>query len=52
VVLGPAIVERMGDSVVVPRGYQAVVDRYLTMRLSPVADSASPDVVSASGARV
>jgi N-methylhydantoinase A len=35
-VRGPAIVERMGDSVVVPPGYQAAVDRYLTMRLSSV----------------
>jgi N-methylhydantoinase A len=37
VVEGPAIIERMGDSVVVPLSYQAVVDRYLTLRLSPVA---------------
>jgi N-methylhydantoinase A len=36
VVEGPAIVERMGDSVVVPPGYRAVVDRYLTMWLSAV----------------
>jgi N-methylhydantoinase A len=34
VVHGPAIVERMGDSVVVPPEYSAVVDRYLTLRLS------------------
>jgi N-methylhydantoinase A len=33
---GPAIIERMGDSVVVPPDYRAVVDRYLTLRLSPV----------------
>ena len=38
VVEGPAIIERMGDSVVVPIGYGATVDRYLTLRLSPVAD--------------
>jgi N-methylhydantoinase A/oxoprolinase/acetone carboxylase beta subunit len=36
VLTGPAIVERMGDSVVVPPGYEAAVDRYLTMRLSVV----------------
>jgi N-methylhydantoinase A/oxoprolinase/acetone carboxylase beta subunit len=36
VLAGPAIVERMGDSVVVPPGYEAAVDRYLTMRLSAV----------------
>jgi N-methylhydantoinase A len=34
VVHGPAIVERMGDSVVVPPRYTAAVDRYLTLRLS------------------
>jgi len=31
---GPAIVERMGDSAVIPPGYRAAVDRYLTMQLS------------------
>jgi N-methylhydantoinase A len=30
---GPAIVERMGDSVVVPPGYEAAVDCYLNLRL-------------------
>jgi N-methylhydantoinase A len=39
VVEGPAIIERMGDSVVVPIGYGAVVDRSLTLRLSPVDDA-------------
>ena len=34
VVFGPAVIERMGDNVVVPPGYEAVVDRYLTMWLS------------------
>ncbi len=37
VVEGPAIVERMGDSVVIPTGYAAEVDRYLTLRLSSTA---------------
>jgi N-methylhydantoinase A/oxoprolinase/acetone carboxylase beta subunit len=36
---GPAIVERMGDSVVVPPGYSAEVDRYLTIRLSALGAS-------------
>jgi N-methylhydantoinase A len=34
VVHGPAVIERMGDSVVVPPDYTAVVDTYLTLRLS------------------
>ena len=39
-VRGPAIVERMGDNVVIPPDYQAVVDRYLTMQLSAVSADA------------
>lgn len=31
---GPAIIERMGDSVVIPPGYEAAVDAYLTIRLT------------------
>ena len=31
---GPAIIERMGDSVVIPPGYEAAVDAYLTLRLT------------------
>ena len=34
----------MGDSVVVPPDYEALVDGYLTMRLAPTAASASPAV--------
>jgi N-methylhydantoinase A len=34
VVHGPALIERMGDTVVVPPDYSAAVDRYLTLRLS------------------
>jgi N-methylhydantoinase A len=41
VVQGPAVVERMGDAVVVPPEYAAAVDRYLTLRLAPVAAAAS-----------
>jgi N-methylhydantoinase A len=36
VVEGPAVIERMGDTVVLPPGYQAAVDGYLTLRLTPV----------------
>jgi N-methylhydantoinase A/oxoprolinase/acetone carboxylase beta subunit len=35
VVSGPAIIERMGDSVVVPPGAQASLDRQLTLHLRP-----------------
>jgi N-methylhydantoinase A len=35
VVSGPAIVERMGDNVVIPEGFVAEIDRYLTMSLRP-----------------
>jgi N-methylhydantoinase A len=34
-VRGPAIVQRMGDSVVVPDGFSAGVDRFLTLELTP-----------------
>jgi N-methylhydantoinase A len=43
---GPAIIERMGDSVVVPDGYQAEVDPYLTLRLSP---SRAPSASASTG---
>jgi N-methylhydantoinase A/oxoprolinase/acetone carboxylase beta subunit len=33
VLMGPAIIERMGDSVVVPPGFEAIVDPYLTLRI-------------------
>jgi N-methylhydantoinase A/oxoprolinase/acetone carboxylase beta subunit len=36
VVEGPAVIERMGDSVVVPAGHEARVDRYLTLRLGEI----------------
>ncbi len=35
-VRGPAILQRMGDSVVVPDGFQAEVDAYLTLSLRPI----------------
>jgi N-methylhydantoinase A len=46
---GPAVIERMGDSVVVPPGYQAVVDPYLTLVLSQT--SAAPLAVAAGSDR-
>lgn len=33
--LGPAIIQRMGDSVVVPEGTEASVDRFLSIGLAP-----------------
>jgi N-methylhydantoinase A len=41
VVHGPAIIERMGDSVVVPPDYKAVVDQYLTLRLTATGESSA-----------
>jgi N-methylhydantoinase A/oxoprolinase/acetone carboxylase beta subunit len=38
---GPAVIERMGDSVVVPPGYRAAVDPYLSLRVVP-AEPAGP----------
>lgn len=35
VVPGPALIERMGDTVVVPPGYAATVDRHLTLWIGP-----------------
>ncbi|MGH2874483.1 MAG: hypothetical protein ACRDL5_18745, partial [Solirubrobacteraceae bacterium] len=35
VVHGPALIERMGDTVVVPPGYAATVDRHLALWLAP-----------------
>jgi N-methylhydantoinase A len=44
-VAGPAVIERMGDSVVVPPGFEASVDPYLTLVLSQTQDQ--PAVVAA-----
>jgi N-methylhydantoinase A len=41
VLAGPAIVQRMGDSVVVPPDYAAIVDQYLTLRLAATDTPAS-----------
>jgi N-methylhydantoinase A/oxoprolinase/acetone carboxylase beta subunit len=38
---GPAIIERMGDSVVVPPEFRAQVDRLLTIRLGAAAAPAA-----------
>jgi len=34
-VAGPAIIERMGDAVVVPPGFEALVDASLTLKITP-----------------
>ena len=49
VIDGPAIIERMGDSVVVPPGFRADVDRLLTIRLA--ASSAGASAGRAAGRR-
>jgi N-methylhydantoinase A len=41
-IAGPAVIERMGDSVVIPPGYQAEVDRYLSLRLTKAQPDAGP----------
>jgi N-methylhydantoinase A len=45
---GPGVIERMGDSVVVPPGFGASVDPYLTLVLTPTADE--PLAIAAAGA--
>jgi N-methylhydantoinase A/oxoprolinase/acetone carboxylase beta subunit len=47
VVQGPALIERMGDTVVVPPGYAAAVDRYLTVRLSLAGQAADAPAAGA-----
>jgi hypothetical protein len=39
---GPAVIERMGDAVVLPPGYQATVDEYLSLSLSLTKAAESP----------
>jgi N-methylhydantoinase A len=51
VVDGPAIIERMGDSVVVPPGHQAVTDGYLTLRLAASPEPATIAAGQPTGAR-
>jgi N-methylhydantoinase A/oxoprolinase/acetone carboxylase beta subunit len=41
VIAGPAVIERMGDSVVLPPGYQAAVDQYLSLRLTKAAEASA-----------
>ena len=50
VVAGPAIIQRMGDSVVIPPGYRAEVDRHATLHLHLIerpADARSETITSA-----
>jgi N-methylhydantoinase A len=35
IIRGPAVIQRMGDSVVVPGGFRAEVDAYLALKLQP-----------------
>jgi N-methylhydantoinase A len=49
-VAGPAIVERMGDSVVIPDGFEAVIDEYLSMSLRAT-DRSRPAPQTAGAAR-
>jgi N-methylhydantoinase A len=47
---GPAIVERMGDSVVIPDGFRAEVDEYLSMSLRAV-DRSAPEPAAVGATR-
>jgi N-methylhydantoinase A len=51
VVDGPAIIERMGDSVVVPPAHQAITDSYLTLRLGASENLAAGSAAIPTGAR-
>jgi len=48
VVRGPAVVERMGDSVLLPPGFRATVDAHLTLHIAED-DGAAPAPQAASG---
>jgi N-methylhydantoinase A len=48
---GPAIIERMGDSVVVPPGFSAEVDPLMTIRLASVGAAGTASLSIASPAR-
>jgi len=52
VIDGPAIIERMGDSVVVPPDFRAQVDRFLTIRLGAISAATSDAAGVASAAEV
>jgi N-methylhydantoinase A/oxoprolinase/acetone carboxylase beta subunit len=52
VVAGPAVIERMGDSVVLPPGYQATVDRHLSLRLAAVPQAPAGPTAQAASAGV
>jgi N-methylhydantoinase A len=52
VIEGPAIIERMGDSVVVPPGFSAQVDPFLTIRLGVAAATGSDGAGFASRSEV
>jgi N-methylhydantoinase A len=48
---GPAIVERMGDSVVLPGGFRAAVDAHLTLRIEPDVGTAQTTPTAAGAER-
>jgi len=50
VINGPAVIERMGDSVALPPGHQATVDSYLSLRLAQAADGAAGATAPATSA--
>jgi N-methylhydantoinase A len=51
VLQGPAIVERMGDSVVLPGGFRATVDAHLTLRIEPEAGTVQSTPTAAGAER-
>jgi N-methylhydantoinase A/oxoprolinase/acetone carboxylase beta subunit len=52
VVAGPAVIERMGDAVVLPPGYRATVDRHLSLRLAAVPPAPAEPAAQAAPAGV
>jgi N-methylhydantoinase A/oxoprolinase/acetone carboxylase beta subunit len=50
VINGPAVIERMGDSVALPPGHQATVDSYLSLRLAQAADGTAGAAAPATSA--
>ena len=52
VISGPAVIERMGDAVVLPPGYRATVDEYLSLSLTQSAESPAASQASTAAAGV
>jgi N-methylhydantoinase A len=49
VIAGPAIIQRMGDSVVIPEGFRADVDEYLSIGLRPTQRPAPEPATTGAG---